>query len=281
MFSFAETVRMARAPIKERIVVIRYKPLSEETYRMICDALGVFLSKVFPDEDFKSERLNRPEITVPKPTIGDDEPDWTKVKISVDRPSRFWNASRSKCVQFFKDSLTVNLISHNESTPWNHDDLFAFFEVLLPFFSKHGKYFTITKSSIDYQNVLDHNQLSPYIVNNGQTLELARILKGNVLGQSIDGATFTPPIIHNVSYVPDHEKNDVVSFPARLDVQIVVPELRNNLWSLHVLFSAFGNFPGFDKEPLLSYLKQMHDVVTKGFQNTFSDEIVFQKEREA
>lgn len=271
---------MNRAPIKERIVVIRYKTLSEEVYRKICDALGAFLSETFPCDNFKSERLNRPEITLPSPTIGDTEPDWTKVKISVDRPSRFWDSSRSKCVQFFKDSLTVNLIVHKESPQWNHSDLFSFFCALLPFFSKHSKYFIVTKSSVDYQNILDHDQLIPYIVNNGQTLELAKILKGNVLGQSIDGATFIPPIIHNVSYAPNHETKDAILFPARLDVQIVVPELRNSRWSVIVLFSASGCFPGFVKEPLLSYLMQMHDVVTKGFQNTFSDNIAFQKKRD-
>lgn len=265
---------MNRAPIKERIVALRYKRVTDEVYREVCDALGAFLLRAFPDDGFVVERLNRPEVTLPCPTIGDEEPDWSQVKVSVDRPSRFWSADHTKCIQFFKDCLTVNLISGGERTPWRHGDLFAFFEALLPFIVAHDRRFEISKCSVDYQNLLDQGQLKPYIVNNGETLELARLLKGNVLGQSIDGATFTPPIIHKVSYAPDRAAAKAVLFPARLDVEIVVPRIGRDGWMVKVMLSAAGTFPGLAKEVLLKYLNQMHEAVTKGFRTTFTDEVV-------
>ena len=266
---------MTKAPIKERIVALRYKNVSDEVYREVCDALGVFLSVTFPNDGFVAERMNRPEVTLPIPTFGDIEPDWTKVKVSVDRPSRFWSSDRTKCIQFFKDCLTINLISGAEKSPWSHGDLFSFFEALLPFVVAHEKRFEILKCSVDYQNLLNQDQLKPYIVNNGETLELARLLKGNVLGQSIDGATFTPPIIHKVSYAPDRDTTKADLFPARLDVEIVVPRIGRDGWAVKVMLSAAGaEFPGLDKKGLLTYLDQMHDAVTKGFRTTFTDEIV-------
>ncbi len=269
-----------KAPIKERIVAIRYKAISDEVYHEVCDALTVFLTKAFPSDGFTAEKLNIPKVTLPATTFGDEEPDWTKVKISVDRPSRFWNAGRTRCVQFFKDCLTINLISVDGQGEWSHHNLFAFFTDMLPFVLEHGKKFSITTCSVDYQNVLDYNQLEPYIINDGKTLELARVLRGNVLGQSIDGATFTLPFIHKVSYAPDRNMTGVVSFSANLNVEIVVRQLVGNKLRVQVMFSAAGErFPGLSKDILLTYLDQMHEAVTQGFLKTFSDEIVGEVER--
>ena len=265
-----------KAPIKERIVVICYDLLAVETYRSICDSLAVFLAESLPEEAFQIEQINRPEITMPAPTIGDVEPDWSRVKVSVDRSLRFWNSSHTKCIQFFKDSLTVNLISNDESISWSHHDLFVFFEKLWPFISKHQKYFKFKRISLDYHNALTHEQLVPYLINDGKTLELAHILKGNVLGQSIDGATFTPPIIHNVSYTSVLGESNPSSIPTRLDVQILVPELHEGKWLLRVMFSASSRLPAFDKDHVISYLKKIHEAVVSGFKTTFSDNIVNQ-----
>lgn len=269
---------MSKAPIKERIVALRYKTVSDEVYREICDALGVFLSSTFPNDGFVAERMNRPKVTLPIPTFGDVEPDWTKVKVSVDRPSRFWNSDRSKCVQFFKDYLTVNLISGSSKSSWRHSDLFAFFEALLPFLAAHEKKFEFSECSVDYQNVLEQEQLLPYITNNGVTLEIVRVLQGNVLGQKIDGAMCTPPIIHKFSYAPHDDAKSAELFPARLDVEIIVPQTGRNGWTVQVMLRAAGKFPGLNKSDILKYLDQMHGVVTKGFRTTFANEIVSQTE---
>lgn len=78
---------MNRAPIKERIVALRYKRVTDEVYREVCDALGAFLLRAFPDDGFVVERLNRPEVTLPCPTIGDEEPDWG-VSVSIENATR-------------------------------------------------------------------------------------------------------------------------------------------------------------------------------------------------
>lgn len=269
---------MTKAPIKERIVALRYKIVFDDVYREICDALGAYLAATFPDDVFVEERINRPEVTLPIPTVGEEEPDWTKLKVSVDRPSRFWNANRTKCIQFFKDRLTVNLISGSEKTPWSHNDLFSFFMSLLPFLIQHGKKFEFSECSVDYQNVLEHEQLLPYTTNNGATLEIAHVLQGNVLGREIDGATFTPPIIHRFSYAPHGDAKSVELFPARMDVEIIVPPTDRNGWTVKVMLRAAGKFPGLGKDEVLKYLAQMHDVVTKGFRTTFASEIVSKAE---
>ena len=269
---------MSKAPIKERIVALRYKAVSDEVYREICDALGAFLSSTFPNDCFVAERMNRPVVTLPIPTFGDVEPDWSKVKVSVDRPSRFWNGDRTKCIQFFKDYLTVNLISGAGQSPWRHSDLFAFFEALLPFIAAHEKKFELSECSVDYQNVLEHEQLLPYTTNNGSILEIAHVLQGNVLGKKIDGTTFTPPIIHKFSYAPNGDAQSAELFPARLDVEIIVPQTDRKRWTVQVMLRAAGKFPGLGKSDIIKYLDQMHGVVTKGFRTTFADKIVSQTE---
>lgn len=269
---------MNNAPVKERIVALRYKIVSNEVYREVCDALGAFLFEAFPADGFVAERMNRPEVTLPIPTFGDEEPDWTKLKVSVDRPSRFWNVDRTKCIQFFKDCLTVNLVSGSEKTPWSHKDLFSFFEALMPFLIRHGKKFEFTECSVDYQNVLGHDQLLPYTTNNGKTLEIAHVLQGNMLGKEINGATFTPPIIHRFSYAPHGDAKSAELFPARLDVEIIVPSTDRNGWTVKVMLRAAGNFPGLSKSDILKYLDEMHGVVTKGFRTIFAAEIVSKAE---
>ena len=259
-----------RPPIRERIVVFRYKPLDDAVYSGVLDSLSRFLKDHCSADGFKEETMNRPVVTLPLATIGDKEPDWSSLKVSVDRPSRFWSEDRAKCVQFFNDYLTFNLITQQARPVRSHEDLFDFFMKFLPFLEKHRKDLSITKAGIDYLNELDPDQLSPFTVNAGRTLEIARILRGPMLGQKIDGAMFTPPVIHKFSYAPNETSSG--SFPAVLSVEIVLPENKGNGWNMRVLFSASGEFPGFAQPGISRFLEQMHDAVRKGFLSTFTEE---------
>ncbi len=264
-----------KAPIKERIVAIRYKAISDEVYHEVCDALVVFLTEAFPNDGFTAEKLNIPKVTLPVATLGDEEPDWSKVRVSVDRPSRFWNAGRTRCIQFFKDCFTINLISLDGQKEWSHSDLFAFTEDLLPFITMHDKKFEDAICSVDYLNALDRSQLEPYIVNDGKTLELARVLKGSILGQTIAGAMPTTPFSYRLSYAPAQNIEEAKPFPALLNIDISVPQLGANSWCIKVGLSAVGTyFPGFSKDAFLKYLDRMHAAVTQGFCVTFSEGVL-------
>ena len=215
-------------------------------------------------------------MTLPLPTFGDKEPDWTKARLWVDRPSRFWNDRRTKCIQFFKSFLTVNLLSVDGEKEWTHSDLFEFFEALLPFFSNSCRQLSVSRAGIDYQNVMDFRQLQPYTTAEGRTLEIARVLKADILGRQIDGTTFTPPVIHRFSYSYAPSQADSGVSPSKLMVQILLPSQKEpGAWHLDVLLSAEGEFPGFGADSVRKFLSDMHDIVSKGFQSTFSDEIVY------
>ena len=265
-----------KAPIKERIVVLRYKRLADEVYRGVCDAFVAFLREELADESFTEEKMNLPSVTIPGPTIGDVDPDWKQLKVSVDRPSRFWNSNRTKCVQFFKNVLTVNLIEKDEVCKGSHELLFSFFERLLPFFAEYGKTFEIIKAGIDYQNVLEGEQVSDFVIRGGATLEVEKIFRNDIVGCAIDGAVTLAPFRRQTIYGPNSE--NASPFPATLVVSINVPDRDSSGWQVYVLLSAAGVFPGFDKGNVMGFLQAMHSAVYKGFGATFSDVIVARAE---
>jgi len=261
-----------RAPIKERIVVFRYKRLADDAYRKVCDALSAFLKTELADESFTEERMNLPSVAIPIPTVGNIDPDWAQLKVSVDRPSRFWNSDHTKCLQFFKNILTINLIENDEKCKGSHEALFSFFEKLLPFLSEHGKVFEVTNAGIDYQNLLEGEQVSDFLTRGGTTLEVAKIFRSDIVGCAMEGAMALAPLRHQTTF--DLDPDNKTQFPATLAVSINVPDRSVGGWQVHVLLSATGAFPGFAKTKVMDFLEAMHASVYKGFHATFSDEIV-------
>lgn len=264
-----------KAPIKERIVVLRFVRMDDEVYRNMCDALASFLEKSFVSDPFKSERLNFPSVTVPLPTTGEEEPDWSQVKVAIDRTYRFWNKSRTRCIQFFKDYLTVNLIvESNGKGPGSHEELFDFFLLVLPFISEHAKSFKLTSAGVDYQNMLSGNQLSQYLTNEGKKLEIARLFRSDMIGRKIPGAMSLTPLLHQTVYGADPKADD--PFPARLTVSVRVPDHDAGGWRVEVTFSAIGPLLDFSRDTVMKFLESMHRAVYHGYCVTFSDEIVDQ-----
>ena len=263
---------MAKGPIKERIVVVQYEALREDVYRQVCGALGGFL-RTRMTETFHEERLNIPGIALPLPTVGDIEPNWKDLKVLIDRPSRFWNESKTKCVQFFKDSLTVNLISSNEDVEFTHLDLLAFFEKIQPFLDFHRAEFHISSIGIDYQNVLAGSELRSYTADEGRSLQLDKILQERFLGQKIEGTAFVAPILHKFAY--ESKPRSLDGRPINLSVEISIPHSPTvGRWCVVVMLSTRAKFTmATDKHLLKECLLQLHSMVSKGYYAVFTDNI--------
>ena len=262
-----------KAPIKERIIVLRYKRLADEAYRKICDELLGFLAKGLADESFVEERMNLPSVTLPVATLGSTEPDWSQLKVSIDRPSRFWNYDKTKCIQFYREYLTVNLIDDLEGKAvGSYEELCGFFLRLLPFFKSADADLHVQRAGIDYQNILIGDQLVDFVKQDGEFLEVADIFRNDIVNVKIAGARAQTPFRFETSYGKDPKQ--AVRFPALLKVTINVPNRPSSGWQVHVLFSASADFPGFAGDGIEEFLNDMHASVITGFTTTFSDKIV-------
>ena len=262
-----------KAPIKERIIVLRYKRLADEAYRKICSALLDFLAKGLADEFFVEEKMNLPSVALPVATLGSIEPDWAQLKISVDRPSRFWNHDKTKCIQFYREYLTVNLIDDFEGkVVGSYEELCKFFVRLLPFFKLVDADLHVQHAGIDYQNILIGDQLVDFVKQDGEFLEVADIFRTDIVNVKIKGARAQTPFRFETSYGQDPKQ--ATRFPALLRVTINVPNRPKSGWQVYVLFSASADFPGFAGDRSVEFLNDMHASVIAGFMTTFSDKIV-------
>ena len=256
-----------KAPIKERIIVLQYKRLADEVYRKICDALSGFLAKDLAGECFVEERMNLPSVTLPGATLGSIEPDWAQLKVSIDRPSRFWNHDKTKCIQFYREYLTVNLIDDLEGkVVGRYEELYEFFVRLLPFFKSVDADLHVRRAGIDYQNILIGDQLVDFVKQDGEFLEVAEIFRNDIVNVKIAGARA------QTSYGQDPKQT--TRLPALLRVTINVPHRSRVGWQVYVLFSASADFPGFAGDYIVEFLNDMHASVIAGFLTTFSDKIV-------
>ena len=267
-----------KAPIKERIVVLRYKRLDETQYREIYDSLTTFMSSS-AEVPYVAERLNFPHATLPVPTTGEHDPDWAQFKVAIEYNYRFWNQSRTRCVQLFHDYMTVNLIENDKrDVPGSHEELFAFFETILPFISKHRKSFALTSAGIDYFNHLDSAQLAPYLINNGLQLEITKLFRGDMIGCGIPHAMPVAPLSRRTVYGPDPSVRS--QFPAQLVITINIPNKGPNEKHVDVLFSASGKLSDLSRDNVMKFLEAMHKSVYDGFCATFSKDLI-QKAKEA
>ena len=262
-----------KAPIKERIIVLQYKRLADEAYRKICDALLGFLAKDISDELFFEEKMNLPSVTLPVATLGGVEPDWTQFKVSIDRPSRFWNHDKTKCIQFYREYLTVNLIDDFEGkVVGSYEELCEFFVRLLPFFKSVDADLHVRRAGIDYQNILIGNQLVDFVRQGGEFLDVADIFRNDIENVKIPGTRAQTPFRFETSYGQDPKQT--TRFPALLRVTIDVPNRPKAGWQVYVLFSASADFPGFSRDCIREFFDDMHASVIAGFTTTFSDKIV-------
>lgn len=259
-----------KAPVKERIAVLRYKRLEIESYRKMCDALMSFLAFSFDGELFSEEVRNFPEVTIPLPTIGSQEPDWSMLKVSIDRQSRFWNAQKTRCVQFFRDYLTINCIETENTDSGRYEDLKVFFERMLPFLREHEKAFLIETVGVDYENCLTKEHLEQFLDNEGHALRIRELFRSFNVGLEIGDVEFVTPISQRITWA-GQQGSVPYAYRVTETIDMPVARMQDDL-RVRVLLSAASNqFPGVSSPNVFSFLDCMHNAVRAGFRATFTE----------
>lgn len=260
-----------KAPIKERIVVLRYKRITSALYGALCDELKQYLRDSLPDVQMAEERLYQPNVSFPAPPVGEKEPDWSQLKVSLDRPSRFWNVSHDRCIQLFRDCFTVNLITKPSSSGGNFNDLCAFFMRIAPFLKKHSKSFEELRFSLDYVNQFKGSQLNDFLEKDGDTLSVGKLINTPVLGPTIPGMSFRPPVEQHLNYGPDTESGAASRNKVFVSISIPEPKPAKN-WLVNVTFRAepLRSAGLLKDEDMAMVLSGMHESVRSCFKNVFA-----------
>lgn len=258
-----------KAPIKERIVVLRYKRLSDEAYRNLCDAWSVFVSKLPTDKCLKEEKLF--QLSFPKSQIQVQQPDWSKLSVTVDYPSRFWNAAHTHCVQFFKDCFSINLVSGKDQDGGSYEKLCEFLMDIMPFVHEHAKAFAESRFSLDYVNQLSGAQLTDFLERDGLTLSVGKLLNVPSLGPAIPGLAFKAPVRQIMNYGAE-AANDP-AHPYKLLVSIDIPEPNPPThWVVSVTFRAepVVQIGMSDASAFKMHLDGLHEMIRTSFGCVFN-----------
>lgn len=259
-----------KAPIKERIILLRYKRIMPDSYASLCGAFRAFVAKFQADGALSEELLYQPEVSFPAPPVGDKEPDWSQLKVSLERPSRFWDKSHRLCVQIFRECFSVNLVTKNGYEDCGFTELCAFYDLILPFLKEHKHAFESTQFSVDYVNQLSGAQLKDFLEKDGNTLAVGKLLNMPALGPTIPGMSFRPPIEQHLNYGFEDPKDG--SPLDRTSVNIVIPEPKDGTnWTVNIMLRSerlqCSNL--FDSDDN-SLLQLMHEHVRACFNYVFA-----------
>jgi len=258
-----------RAPIKERIVVLRYKRLADEAYRSLYDAWVAFVSKLPAGKCLSEEKLF--QLSFPQSQIQVQQPDWSKLSVTVDYPSRFWNAGHTHCVQFFKDCFSINLVSGKDQDGGSYEKLCEFLMDIMPFVHEHAKAFVGSCFSLDYVNQLSGAQLTDFLERDGLTLSVGKLLNVPSLGPAIPGLAFKAPVRQIMNY--GAESADDPAHPYKLLVSIDIPEPSPpKHWVVSVTFRAepVAQIGISDASAFKMHLDGLHEMIRTSFGCVFN-----------
>lgn len=101
-------------PVKERVMVFFFKVIKEELLDELNRELGLFFKTNFGEANFNCLRINIPSVTGPGKTEGDDEPDWTRLKVSVDRLYRYKTSDGRFMFQLARDFFSINALDRKD-----------------------------------------------------------------------------------------------------------------------------------------------------------------------
>lgn len=121
--------------IQERLVAIAYEPLDQEGCLGLYRALDGFLKGLEGAHWLTDKMVNRPVVTLPSESLSSDAPDWTKMKMFVDRCYRYKSDDDKVLVQFCKNFMTINVarLSKSDCEEPSFDRVHKEFAQLLPF----------------------------------------------------------------------------------------------------------------------------------------------------
>lgn len=101
-------------PVKERVMVFFFKAVKEDVLEALRGSFEEFLKAHFGEVGFVNTRINRPTISRPKCTEGDVEPDWTKLKVGVNRLYRYETSDGRFMFQLSREFFSYNALDVEE-----------------------------------------------------------------------------------------------------------------------------------------------------------------------
>ena len=120
-------------PVQERLIAIAYEALDQETCLDLHTQLLGFFGEQCSLPWNLSEQIRTPMVSMPKDSFDTEAPDWSKMKMFVNRCYRYQREDKRVLVQLCKDFMTINVAaSANEPCP-SFDILDSAFVELLPF----------------------------------------------------------------------------------------------------------------------------------------------------
>jgi len=123
------------SPVQERLIAISYEALDQD----VCLDLQRLLHKTLVEGGNPQwelvQSISSPHITMPEESARSEAPDWSKMKLFVDRCYRYQRTDKKVLVQFCKNFMTINVAAKADegiSCP-AFDVLVEAFHDLLPF----------------------------------------------------------------------------------------------------------------------------------------------------
>lgn len=121
--------------VQERLIAIAYESLDQKACFDLHSRLLSFLGGLDSLSWTLNEQISTPTVTMPKDSFNTDAPDWSKMKMFVNKCYRYRREDKKVLVQLCKDFMTINVAAPDDGSEGcpSFDVLTAAFSDLLPF----------------------------------------------------------------------------------------------------------------------------------------------------
>ena len=239
-----------RKPVREHVLVILFNELSSVQFTKVKESLSRFLDKVYCSENcsFECKIASIPHVTTPDPTFDGSDPNWSDLKIRVQRVYRYVCKSKLLAVQLSNGFMTINALRSKETHEpssfaewcaqceeivrfWGDSDLPAVkfrdfrYECVYEFSEEHLLPFLKHKSQQDY---FDYFELRDFMHNPCQDPQL-------------QGFDFFPPFYQRARY---EVKQGGEPHQLRLEINVPKPdsgENKSSEWCVRVDMTCFAD----------------------------------------
>lgn len=223
-----------KAPVKERIIGIGFRDgLSNESIRAIHAQMPSLLAGAGDYEVVHTTEITRPVINhMPLPTEDGSMPDWSSVRLGVDRCHRFELAG-GRYIQLTRRAVTFHLIEKNDDVTFSFSDLLSFYEcamgaLAVPLDVLHQS----ALLRIHYLNHLEGDALRPFLSNAGSTLDIASLICMSRFGAHPSDFRPCPPSFQTTTYMLGDNSR------ITLNVDLAIPRTPDGKWIFDFPISA-------------------------------------------
>lgn len=220
-----------RPPIKERIIGLPFdKPLNLTEYK---DLLSRVKTKVFSLVDCSASdevEISQPIINgIPKGTVGGTSPDWSTIRLGVERiwrikiNNKFW-------LQLMSKGLSFHFVTPDGGEIGVFQDLLDFYQQMLPnIVNDIDLIHKVSKIDAIFINRMNNDDLVDFIEGNGSSLNVAKLLNFPGIRVRSNEVKPCPPSFQSTSYFV---KN------IRLRVDLVIPASKPNDWIVELVING-------------------------------------------